>query len=222
MNYPLRDAIIGCVRDGNTELLADTVARQCRNYPENVLHSLMNGLGTHDTERILTALSGAGKPAEKRAMESFRLEGGQMETAKKRLRLASLLQFTLPGVPCVFYGDEAGMEGWTDPFNRRCYPWGGEDAEMIAWYAALSKLRSDRECFKNGKYRLAQAHAGVFAFVRGQGNGRVLIAANCSDSDRTLNSYGFNYDLLKNEYSDSLTVKAGKPAIFAINERGPG
>jgi glycosidase len=221
MNYPLRDAIVACVRDKDAERLADTVERQCRNYPEHVLHSLMNGVGTHDTERILTAVSGAEKPADGKSMEHSRLDDEMRRVAKKRLKLASLLQFTLPGTPCVYYGDEAGMEGWTDPFNRRCYPWGSEDAELVAWYAALSRLRHEHECFKDGEYRLLLANAGVFAFVRGQGSGRVLIAVNCSDSGRDLKPGGFNYDLLKSEYTDSLTVKPGEPAIFAIREREP-
>ena len=220
MNYPLRDAIIACVRDSDAENLADTMAWMSLNYPDHVLHSLMNVLGTHDTERILTALSGVDKPDTKASMESFRLDEAQLTVAKRRLKLAATLQFTLPGVPCVFYGDEAGIEGWTDPFNRMCYPWGNEDARQIEWYKTISRLRRENDCFKEGRYELVQAHAGVFAFSRGSGNARVLVAVNCSNSDRGLKADGFNYDLLKNEYTNSLTVKAGEPAVFAINEKG--
>ena len=215
-NYPLRDAIIACVTDAQVERIASLMDRQCQNYPENVLSSLMNILGTHDTMRILTVLGGANLPQTREEMASFRLNQEQLETAKRRLKLASTIQFTLPGVPCVFYGDEAGMEGGADPFCRKCYPWGREDSGLTEWYARLGKIRNERKCFSSGKYVLVEARAGVFAFTRGEGSERVLVAVNAGDDDRILQAGDFNFDLLKNEYTDSLTIRAGKPAIFAI------
>ena len=64
------------------------------------------------------------------------------------LKLASLMQYTLPGIPCVYYGDEAGMEGYRDPFNRGCFPWGHEDAELVNWYRSLGKIRHSCEVLK--------------------------------------------------------------------------
>jgi len=215
-NYPLKEALIACVRDGDIFRLADTMASLCRNYPEHVLNSLMNIIGTHDTMRILTILSGVNFPEGKIAMSHFFLADEHLKAAKKRLMLASLLQFTLPGVPCVYYGDEAGMEGGADPFNRRCYPWGDEDHELIGWYKDLSRLRKEHSCFKNGKYRLVEARAGVFAFTRGEGPERVLIAINVSCDDRVLNVEGFNYDLLKKKHIGTLALGAGEPGVFAI------
>jgi len=215
-NYPLREAIIACVRDGNAQWLADTMAELCRNYPESVLHSLMNILGTHDTVRILTVLGGEGLPDNKRMMEDYRLEGWRRKLATRRLKMAALLQFTLPGAPCVYYGDEAGMEGCSDPFNRRCYPWGSEDAELLEWYKKLAELRAGNACFTDGAYFLVYAHEGVFAFTRGSGDGRVLIAVNASDSDKTLKADRFNYDIIGSGFTDSLTVLSGQPAVFTI------
>jgi glycosidase len=215
MNYPMKDAIIACAKDGDVARLADTVAALCQNYPGNVLNSLMNVLGTHDTMRILTVLSGADFPEGKLAMSGFRLTSKQLSKAKKRLKIASVLQFTLPGVPCVYYGDEAGMEGGADPFNRRCYPWGDEDQELVSWYISLSQLRREHSCFKDGKYELVEARAGLYAFTRGHGRERVLVAVNVSSSDRILEADGYDYDLLKNEHTGILTVKAGEPGIFS-------
>ena len=147
-------------------------------------------------------------------MSRFRLTIDQYHLAIKRLKLASLLQFTLPGVPCVYYGDEVGMDGGADPFNRRCYPWENENHELISWYRNLSHLRKAHDCFKDGRYELVEARAGLFAFTRGHGAGRVLVAINVSDKDRFLWSNGFDYDLLKNEFTDDLVVKAGEPGIF--------
>ena len=215
-NYPLKDAIIALVKYGNAEQIASTMAMMYRNYPKHVRQSLMNILGTHDTARILTALSDANPPASKNEMEHFRLSDADRATAKRRLKLASTLQFTLPGVPCVYYGDEAGMEGCADPFNRRCYPWGNEDRELIDWYKELSRLRMSHSCFWDGKYYLVEARTGVFAFVRDDGAEQILVAVNTTDSDRTLNADGSMFDLLKNEYTDILVVKAGEPGIFEI------
>ena len=215
-NYPLKNALITCVKEGDVIQLADTMASLCKNYPKHVMNSLMNIVGTHDTARILTVLSDADFPEGKIAMSIFYLTYEQLILAKKRLRLASLLQFTLPGVPCVFYGDEAGMEGGADPFNRRCYPWGYEDIELIQWYKNLSRIRAEHSCFKDGKYTLVEARAGVFAFTRGEGRERILSAVNVSDSDRVLTVESFNHDILKNEHVETLTIKAGESGIFAI------
>ena len=216
MNYPLREAIIACVRDGQTQRLAQVMAQLSKNYPESVLNSLMNILSTHDTMRILTVLSGAELPQGREGMSKFRLDPDQLDIAKARLKLASALQFTLPGVPCVYYGDEAGMEGGADPFCRRCYPWGAEDADLLAWYTRLGQLRNELECFKSGKYDLVQALDGLFAFTRGRGRGRVLVTVNVSDCDRILHARDFNYDLLKNEHTSTLMVKAGQMTMHAI------
>jgi len=220
-NYPLKNSIIACVKEGNILQLADTMASLYRNYPANVLNSLMNILGTHDTMRVLTALSDAVFPEGKLAMSQFCLTNEQTELALRRLKLASTLQFTLPGVPCLYYGDEAGMGGGADPFNRRCYPWGFENRDLISWYTKLSSLRKAHPCFKEGKYELIEARAGLFAFTRGSGADRVLVAVNVSDKDRFLWPDGFNFDLLRDEHTDVLVVRAGEPGVFTMKGDNP-
>ena len=220
-NYPLKDAIIAFVKDGDAPRLAHVMDAICQNYPKNVQNSLMNILGTHDTMRILTALGGTDFPNTKAEMADFRLTAAQLAAAKARLKLASLLQFTLPGVPCVYYGDEAGMQGGADPFNRRCYPWGNEDGELISWYSYLSGLRREHSCLRDGGYSLVQARGRLFAFTRTSGASRILAAVNVSDSDITLETKGFDYDLLENKKADELVVKSGNPAVYtAIDSRG--
>ena len=213
-NYPLKNAIIACVKDSDITVLANTMSSLCRNYPKNVLDSLMNIVGTHDTMRILSVLSGVHFPEGKLAMSHFRLSEEEIALAKKRLRLASALQFTLPGVPCVYYGDEAGMEGGADPFNRVCYPWGSEDNELISWYKKLSSIRKQHSCFKDGVYKLVEARDGLFAFTRGEGEDRVLIVVNVSDQDKTINVSGFTFDLLRGEKTDALNIKSSEVGIF--------
>ena len=213
-NYPLKNAIIACVKDGDIFRLANTMASLCKNYPKHVLDSLMNIVGTHDTMRILTVLSGATFPDNKFAMSHFKLSEQELSLAKKRLRLAAALQFTLPGVPCVYYGDEAGMEGGADPFNRICYPWGHEDNDLIEWYKTLAKIRKNNNCFKDGEYKLIEAKEGLFAFTRGEGKHRILTAVNISDTDRTMTASEFKHDLLQGEHTDAIKIKAGEVGIF--------
>ena len=203
-NYPLKDAIIAFVTDGDAPHLAAVMGSLNQNYPAHVLHGLMNILGTHDTMRILTVLGGEHFPNTKQEMEHFHLNEAQLKTAKQKLKLAAALQFTLPGVPCVYYGDEAGMEGGADPFCRRCYPWGGEDEALLTWYAQLAQLRQQHPAFKDGDYILKQAKDGVFAFTRGHGIEQILVVVNNSQQDVILNEAGFNYELINKKAATPL------------------
>jgi len=213
-NYPLKNAIITCIKDNDVNILANTMAALCRNYPKNVLDSLMNIVGTHDTMRILSVLGDSELPDNKQAMSHFKLPEHEVIQAKKRLKIASALQFTLPGVPCVYYGDEAGMEGGIDPFNRICYPWGNEDQDLLSWYRRLGGLRKEYSCFKDGEYTLIEARNGLFAFTRGEGAGRILTAVNVSGGDITVTVSGFSFDLLSAEHTDTLSIKSGEVGIF--------
>jgi glycosidase len=215
-NYPLRNAIISCVKEGNVAQLANTMAILCRNYPSHILNGLMNILGTHDTMRILTVLGGENHPQDRQSMSKYRLSEQEMRSGKKLLKLATTLQFTLPGVPCVFYGDEAGIEGGADPFCRVCYPWGKEDHALLSWYTELNRVRKSHSSFKEGKYTLVEAREGLFAFVRGEGAQSVLVAVNVSDFDRVISAKGYNFNVLTNEYTESLVIKAWQPGIYSI------
>ena len=168
MNYPFRDAILGFLLGGDPRNFAETVESICENYPPHCLRLLMNHIGTHDTERALTILGG--EPAGNRGREwqaAQRLSPQQRATGAKRLKLASLIQYFLPGVPCIYYGDEAGMEGYRDPFNRACYPWGQEDQDLLAWYKELGKLRGqEKDILGQGLYRTLHADGNLLAFER--------------------------------------------------------
>lgn len=174
-NYPFKDAIIRFARLGDGENLARTVNGIVNNYPGRVLRNLMNPLSTHDTVRALTAVSGEELPGTKDERAEFRLR--DPETAKKRLRLAVALQYTLPGVPCVYYGDEAGMEGCEDPFNRRFYPWENADRSLTEYFKRLGKLRTRAE-LNGGGIAFLRAGDGLVEFTRGE---KLRIIANATD-----------------------------------------
>ena len=173
-NYPLKDAIIEFVREKDAFALAKTVCTIINNYPKKVVDNLMNMLSTHDTKRILTMLSNDEVPKEKDERAESVIS--DYEDAVRRLKLASVLQYTLPGTPCLYYGDEAGMQGHEDPFNRRCYPWGREDENLVEFYKVLGSLRKIK-ALQNGAITIEKSEKGIFIFRREN----IRVIANASD-----------------------------------------
>ncbi len=193
MNYPFRDAIFSFLLGGQPEQFAETVESICENYPAQCLHILMNHIGTHDTERALTVLGG--EPAGGRGREwqsAQRLSPQQRALALQRLRLASLIQFLLPGVPCIYYGDEAGMEGYRDPFSRAAYPWGREDQALVQWYKDLGQLRAaESNILAEGAYRTLLADNNLLCFQRQNAAGdRLVVLVNRSVQPQRVPDFG--------------------------------
>ena len=180
MNYPFRNAIIRFVRgqDGG-QGLKETVMSIAENYPAEVLACNMNLLGTHDTPRILTALvddfDGSREEKARR-----RLSRNQFDIAWDRLLSASFLQYTLPGSPSLYYGDEAAMEGHRDPFNRRPYPWGMEDPEFLSHFRRLGRLRQNHEALRLGDIHFFEAADKHLGFTRSYGGKTYRIYCNRS------------------------------------------
>ena len=166
MNYPFRSAILKFIRGWDTgNELKEAVLSIAENYPPQVLSCNMNLLSTHDTVRILTALvDDFDGPREQQA--GRRLSRNQLEVARERLLAASFLQYTLPGSPSLYYGDEALMEGHKDPFNRRTYPWGHEDRELLQHYRRLGQLKKDHPALRLGDIQFFQAGDKHLGFTR--------------------------------------------------------
>ena len=168
MNYPFRDAVLGFLLGDDPKNFAEIVENIAENYPPQCLRLLMNHIGTHDTERALTVLGG--EPAGSRGREwqsAQRLTEKQRQTGVARLKLASAIQYMLPGVPCLYYGDEAGVEGYRDPFNRGCYPWGREDEELLAWYRQLGQVRhAHQDVLARGGCRVLRAEGNLLVLER--------------------------------------------------------
>ncbi len=180
MNYPFRTAILNYVRGWDSGAgLKNAVMDIAENYPPQVLSCNMNLLGTHDTVRILTALvDDFDGPREQQA--GRRLSYNQMEVARERLLAASFLQYTLPGSPSIYYGDEALMEGHKDPFNRRTYPWGHEDQTMIAHFRCLGALKKENPALRLGDIHFFQAGDKHLGFTRSYGGQTLRIYCNRS------------------------------------------
>ena len=187
MNYPFREAVLGFLTGGKAADFFNRIFNVVENYPPQVTRLLMNHIGTHDTERAITVL--AGEPAGGRGREwqaAHSLSPGQRQAGLRRMRLAAALQFCLPGVPCIYYGDEAGMEGYRDPFNRGCYPWGREEKGLLQWYRKLGQLRRACPALREGAFEAVPAGEDTVCYVRRDGGSRLLCAVNRAAADRTV------------------------------------
>ena len=180
MNYPWRKAILAFARgEDDGPALRRAVLALAENYPAAVLNANLNLLSSHDVPRALTALVDP-TDGEREDLAQRTMTAEQLALGKVRLRLASFLQFTLPGAPCIYYGDEAGMRGYRDPFNRCYYPWGQEDLALIEHYRALARLKNGSEALRRGSVEVLESQNGHFVFRRRYGKEMVTLWCNAS------------------------------------------
>ncbi len=181
MNYPFRTAALAWLLGGDAGAFRESMEEIREHYPSPAFYSAMNFLGTHDTPRILTLLGGEPVPESKEARAEARLSTASYRLARQRLMLGTLLLYAFPGSPTVYYGDEAGMQGYEDPLNRRTYPWGQEDESLPAWYRRLGQLRKERLSLQVGKIRYLYAAGGGLVLERRAGAEVTVAALNAGD-----------------------------------------
>ncbi len=191
MNYPFREAIINFVKGGKANDLANSVMTIAENYPKPTLNVLMNFVSTHDIERAINRLGGENcDDKSKDWMAERYLNEHEYNLGKNRLKAAMALMFFLPGVPSIYYGDEAGLQGYKDPFNRRCYPWGNEDHELIEYVSRLSRVRKSIPNLKDGRIYFVDNDKWlkddrITVFVR-QGDPDYIFFVNKSEANVTV------------------------------------
>lgn len=178
MNYPFRDAIIDFMLDGIAEKFNEKILTIVENYPPQTLDVLMNSLGTHDTERIVTVLGGISAENRDREWQSDAvLDESKFESALKKLKCAAVLQFTLPGIPCIYYGDELPLQGCKDPFNRASFDWNA-DKRLYSYYKMLSSVRMSHQCLAKGAFRSVSAMLGCVAYTRELDFDSIMVICN--------------------------------------------
>jgi len=218
MNYPLKNAIIHYVLTGNTLELSRTVRLLMDHYPKQTLDCLMNILGTHDTPRILTVLGGKMcSNKEEMASKQALLSEKEKEIAIKKLKMAVLLQYTLPGVPCVYYGDENGMEGHSDPFCRKCFDWERLNTDLISYYQKLGSIRLQfKNIFKKGIFKEIISENGLIVYKRTQKNKSVYVFVNNSNEEKLLKLTGKYEEYLSNIiFENQFEIKPMTYGIFS-------
>lgn len=204
MNYPFANAIISFVNGGNGNEFLDTVLSITENYPKKALNCLMNHLGTHDTTRLLTRLGKNDNiPSSRVEQSGLKLTEKEKELGIKKQKLAAVIQYTLPGVPSLYYGDEAGVEGCGDPFCRATYPWGNENEELLGFYKWLGNIRKTEEVFKEGDFEPILGSLGLLAYTRYKGTEKLLIAVNRWQEEDVLN--------LPEEFNGAKVIFGEKP-----------
>lgn len=218
MNYPLKNAIIDFVCSKDCKNLSFTVKEQIDHYPKHSLDVLMNILATHDTYRLISAVGGIstlGKSKEE--LSNLYLSEEEYETAKNRLKTAVLLQYTLYGVPSVYYGDEIGMQGYTDPLNRRAFRWDSIDEDLLSFYKKLGKIRRENTAFIDGEFKSIYAKGGLFAFSRENQNSEVAVIINLTSEDKQFDFKGKLIDLLSNNTFENGVNVLPSQAVILVN-----
>lgn len=166
MNYPWRLAILDYMKTGDARPFYTAVMTLLDHYPAPALEALMTPLSTHDCPRALTEL-GVGHSVDPHAQGDYQLTPEEYALGRELLKQAAILQYTLPGFPSLYYGDEAGLSGFADPWNRRCFPWGKEDQELTHFFRQLGALRKDHpEALSSPLYFIYLSDQSV-AYTRG-------------------------------------------------------
>lgn len=235
MNYPLRKIWLDYFLEREDAAQTNRrILNLYENYPRQHFYAMMNLVGSHDVERVLTLLGEApfyeGMPAI--SQSRYRLPNEQYQLAVARLKMLSLLQMTFPGVPCVYYGDEAGMQGFRDPYNRGAFVWGKEDAYLLGWYKKVIALRNANAALRTGEFLPVIAQDDVYGYVRRILGGKDVFGAPAQDQtflvlcnrsrvekrQVTLDLRGICSGVLQDVWERSKKVKIrGGKASFVLN-----
>ncbi len=180
MNYPIKEGILDFLNNRlsayqfkhSLDILLD-------HYPKPVHCCLMNLIGTHDTMRAINALACPELAFQSKDFKAaYCMDSNLREYGKKRLMMASCLQYMFPGSPSLYYGDETGMEGFEDPFNRCCYPWENQDEDLILHYKKLGMLKKTCSALHDGDFTIECVNEHCVVFTRENISGIALCAVN--------------------------------------------
>lgn len=170
MGYPFREALISFLKgDTSARTWSLTMEKYRENLPDQMFYCMMNLISSHDVPRAITMLAGAPDPGNREAQKELHLTKNMRSRGAALMKMAFALQMTYPGCPCTYYGDEIGMDGYRDPFNRRTYPWEKESSwqkDMLSVFRNLSALRSKYNVLRCGEMKILYADGDDLIFER--------------------------------------------------------
>ena len=218
MNYPLRAGLLDYVINKRAELLKYALCEVFLNAPMRISYAQMNLLGSHDTKRIITELGAPFFSATNSKLRTKRLNEEQRARASRQLIAIYAVTISLPGIPMIYYGDEVGLEGYSDPFNRMPYPWENQDKKILEQYIKLGNLRAESEALISGDFELLLLNEDLLVFKREYLGERLLVVFNNSN-----NSYKICFDenvlsLLSSELSKKFILNENSTHIYKIND----
>ena len=182
MNYPVRVGIIEYLNNKDACPLRYALTDIYNNAPEQIANLQMNLLGSHDTIRILTALANEDVSGiDNAALSVKRLNSCERAKAIKKLKQAYCILTTIPGIPTIFYGDESGLEGYSDPFNRMPYPWGNEETELLDFYKQMGSVRRSNGVFTKGDFNLIELSSDLLIYERILVSKKAVVVINNTD-----------------------------------------
>ena len=220
MNYPLRNGIIEYLKNKNTEALRYGF-EVLMNMPKRIRDMTMNLLGTHDTERIITVLGGESSLNKSNAyLKNKRMSKEEYSLGRKRLIAAYTILATLPGIPTIFYGDEAGVEGYGDPFNRRCYPWGREDMEILSHYRKIGRIRCENEVYREGSFDVLILTEDLLLFRRKYKRPEYITAYNNSQKEIKIEFEYNAKELINDKKSNRFELAPMSALVFKMGKKG--
>ena len=157
----------------NPETFEGAMSHHMSRFEYDSLYVAMNELSNHDHSRFLTRTNGqVGRIQSKGAKAA---EEGIHDAV---MREAVIMQMTWPGAPTVYYGDEAGVCGWTDPDNRRTYPWGHEDKQMLQFHKEAIRIHKSSTALRTGSYKMLYTAWGILGYGRFDKNERYAVIVN--------------------------------------------
>ena len=187
MNYLFRNAVIGFAKGNSASQATRELEKIRERYPEEAFYAMMNLVGSHDTTRLLSYLDGIGDDRNQKDFDSaFPTYEKTSQLAKERQHLVAFLQFTYPGAPTIYYGDEIGMVGSDDPDDRRAFEWGKGNKELVEYYAKLAAIRNAYPALRTGNMHMEDVgNSSLLAFTRYDSESAVIVMANNSQYTQT-------------------------------------
>ena len=216
MNYPFKNAIMGYVMNGNKDLFEEIVMNIVENYPKYSLDTCMTFIDTHDTVRainIFSEINALNTTKPQRSVMTLSSDERKKGTAK--LMLASAIQYTLPGIPSIYYGDEVGLDGFEDPINRKPFPWNNIDENLLAHFKTLGRIRAHyRETFEG--YIEFQKHDRLLVYDRFNKNTRIRVVLNATQNNDVYKLKKKAINLLTGERVSEVKIDAKGFALLLI------